>query len=392
MAPTDSRRTHLHLFFCSWVHETRGFRAADAAIEAGLADQAVFVGHCAEGLPAHQKIDERRSIRRIGVRPALPGSPRLLRALSLPRWWRCVVRTQSSNDIAQVIVHSIAALPAGVMLARRSGAGLLYDAQELETEREGWNPFIRFLARRFERFCIRRCDHTTVVNDSIKRWYEEAYPGLSVSTVRNVSDIPEVIGPSRLRANLGISSEPVLYVYCGLLDQGRGLSEMVEAFAGLDDDHHLAIIGYGPLEADIRAAAERHRNVHFHPAVKQSELISLMSGADVGVFLATGRSMSYQNALPNKVFEYSASRLALLVSDGPELKRFASEHPLAKSIPVSIQNVRNAVRGWSAEAIRTGRATMQFQPPSWRQEKARVLEAFAIVNERRMARASDARR
>jgi len=387
MVSTESqRRRHLHLYFCPWQHESRAFRAGATALEAGLADEVHYVGYRADGFADEERIDDRQLIRRIGPQPVRPGSPRLLRAMSVPRWWRAIVRTQCSRDVALVTAHSIAALPGAVMAARRSGAGLLYDAHELETEREGWSPMIRWFARCFERFFIRRCDHTVVVNDAIRAWYERAYPGLSVSTVRNVPVIPPVTGPSRLRESLGISKDPLLYVYCGIMGRGRGLFEMIDAFGGLSQEHHLAIVGFGPLEAEVKAAASKHSNIHLHPAVDQSELIALLSGADVGVHFPTGTSTSYHISLPNKVFEYSAAGLALMVSDAPELKRFASEHPLARSVPVSVENIRHAVATWSKEELRGGRASMRFQPPSWQQESKRLLDAYQVVETRRQAR------
>lgn len=377
--PDPTRRRHVHVFFAPWQHESRAMRAGASAIQAGLAERVEFVGYRAAGFPDEEKLDDRRTIRRIGARPPKPGSPRLLRALSVPRWWWAAWRRASAQDISIVTAHSIAALPAGVLVARRSGAALLYDAHELETEREGWSPFIRWIARCFERFFIRRCDHTIVVNDSILRWYEQAYPGLSVSTVRNVPVIPPVTAPSRLRETIGIGPEPLLFVYCGLLGEGRGLFETIEAFAAGPSDRHFALVGFGPMEAEIRAAAARHPNIHVVPAVDQSELISLLSGADVGVFLPTGTSVSYHNALPNKVFEYCAAGLALLLADAPEMRRFADEHPIARAIPVTVENIRREVERCSAEEIRRARAASTFAPPSWAQEMQRLLDAYAVV-------------
>lgn len=379
-------RRHVHLYFCTWQHESRAWRAGASALDAGLTDEVTYYGHRAEGLPDEERIDSRQVIRRIGAKPSRPGSFRLLRALSLPRWWTAV-QTTCPKDIALVTAHSLAALPAGVLLSRRTGAPLLYDAHELETEREGWSPAIRRIAKVVERALIRWCDHTIVVNDSIRSWYEDAYPGLSVSTVRNVPVIPKAIGPSTLREAIGISKEPLLYVYCGLLDKGRGLTEMIRTFATVRPGIHLVFVGFGPLEEEVKSAVRSHPNIHFHPAVTQQQLIALLSGADVGVFLPDGGSASYQNSLPNKVFEYSAAKLGILVSDARELKRFASEYPLAKSVPVSVDQIRAAVDGWSVQEIRSTRATMEFTPPTWDKEVAKLMEAYATVARRHAERA-----
>lgn len=373
---------HVHLYFSAWQHESRAWRAGGSALEAGLASEITYVGYRVEGLPDRESIGDGQTILRIGGRPARPGSSRLLRALSLPRWWIAAGRTLPSAEISLVTAHSLAALPAGLLVARRSGAPLLYDAHELETERQGWGPVVRYLAKWFERSLIRKCQHTIVVNDAIREWYESAYPGLSVSTVRNVPVIPEVIGPSRLRERLGIPTTSLVYVYCGLLGRGRGLTELIEAFRQVRHDVHLVFIGYGPLESEINDAAGQTPNIHFHPAVAQAELITLLNGADVGVFLPSGKSGSYQNSLPNKVFEYCAAGLALLVSDAPMLKHFASEYPLARSIEPGVESIQRAVESWPAEEIRESRFAMTYQPQSWREEVGKLVEAYAIASSR----------
>lgn len=370
---------HVHLYFSPWQHESRAWRAGASALEAGLATEIVYVGYRADGLPDSEAHGDAETILRIGGRPTKPGSPRLMRALSLPRWWLAAARTLPTGDVSLVTAHSLAALPAGVALARLARAPLLYDAHELETERQGWSPVVRRLAKLFERSLIWKCNHTIVVNDAIRQWYETTYLGLSVTTVRNVPIIPESIGASPLRERLGIPASSLVYVYCGLLGRGRGLSELTEAFGQLCQDVHLVFVGYGPLEGEIRNATRRAPNIHFHPAVEQGELITLLSGADVGVFLPSGQSASYQNSLPNKVFEYCAAGLALLVSNAPELQRFALEHPLARSIAPDAAAIRKAVESWRAEDIRATRSDMNYRPPSWRDEVARLLEAYSIA-------------
>ena len=197
--------------------------------------------------------------------------------------------------------------------------------------------------------------------------------------MRDASIIPASIDEIRLRETLGISEDAVLYVYCGLFGKGRGLNEVIQAFSKLPDDFHIAFVGFGLLEPDVVAAASRYPNIHFHPAVSQAELITLLRGADVGVFLPDGASASYQNSLPNKVFEYSAAGLGLLVSDAKELKRFASEYPLAKSVPTSVDAIRQAVESWPKESIREGKATMTFSPPRWQQAVVKLLGAYEVV-------------
>ncbi len=380
-----SARTHLHLGFTTWINASRAFRSGSTAIASGLATDVIYVGCKGAGLSDEQLQAEGLRILRLGALPAAPGSSRLLRALSLPQWWLACMY-ESLGDATLVICHSLAALPIAVLLARRHRLPLLYDAHELETERAGWSKPIRRIARAIESNLIRKCDHVTLVNDSIRDWYLDAYPGIDASVVRNVPIAPPKIGTSTLRETLGLPPDALVFVYCGALGADRGLSELIEAFRSLGPDRHFVMIGYGHGKDTLVAQARGLCNVHFHAAVPQSELVTLLSGADVGVVVLRTDALSYEYAMPNKLFEYAAAGLGVITGKGPELERFAREYPASKRADLSIQSLRAAVSAWSRDELdRLKPAMAAYTPPSWQIEQHRLIAAFnrAIENGRR---------
>lgn len=371
------KRTHLHLGFTPWNNASRAFREGDAAFECGYATEAIYVGYRAPGLADKEAVDDHKTILRIGAEPAPPGSARIIRALYLPKWWRACLSELSVSGVELIIAHSLAALPSAVRLARRQKLPLLYDAHELETERAGWSKPIRVIAKMVERRLIRKCDHVTLVNDSIRDWYMNAYPGIDCSVVRNVPKQPEAIGESTLRATLGIDPEAMVFTYCGALGKGRGLEEMIEAFRGLNGNRHLVLIGYGHNKQALMAQARGLANVHFHEAVPQSELVSLLTGADVGIIVPRIEALSYRFMLPNKVFEYAAARLGIIVGKGPELARFAQEYPATHSADLTVDSLRQAIIAWTREDLQAMQARVaDYEPPSWQKEQPRLLAAF----------------
>lgn len=380
------KRMHMHLGFTPWTNASRAFREGDAAFECGYATEAVYVGYKSPGLADTETVDDHKTILRIGAEPAPPGSARIVRALYLPTWWRACLSELSVAGVELVIAHGLAALPAAVRLARRHSLPLLYDAHELETERAGWSKPIRMIAKMVERRLIRKCDHVTLVNDSIRDWYLNAYPGIDCSVVRNVPNQPETIGESPLRATLGIDPQAMVFTYCGALGKDRGLEEMIEAFRGLDGSRHLVLIGYGPNKEALTAQARGLGNVHFHEAVPQSELVSLLTGADVGIIVPRIEALSYRFMLPNKVFEYAAARLAIIVGNGPELARFAHEYPATVSADLTLDSLRQAITRWTREDLQAMQARVaDYEPPSWQKEQPRLLAAF----DRAIARGQD---
>jgi len=368
---------HLHYYFSTWRNESRAWRSGALARAQGYATDIDYIGYKGPGLPDEQQHAERQRIRRLGPEPSPPGSSRILRALSLPRWFSACSSESRVGDATLIIAHSLAALPVAVRLARRHRLPLLYDAHELETERAGWSKPIRKIARAVEARLIRKCDHVILVNDSIRDWYLDAYPGIDASVVRNVPIAPARTGTSTLRETLGLPSDALVYVYCGALGADRGLSELIEAFRGLGQGRHFVMIGYGHGKDALVAQAQGMRNIHFHDAVPQSELVTLLSGADVGVVVLRADALSYEYAMPNKLFEYAAAGLGVITGRGPELERFANEYPASKRADLDLESLRKAINAWSRDELDQMKPSIAaFTPPSWQTEQHRLLAAF----------------
>ena len=390
---STSPRHHLHLYFSHWELESRAWRAGSAAVESGAASAVTYVGYGWHGLPQEQELKTNQRIVRLGSPPPPLGNPKWRRALALPCWWVAVIRRYGRRrDISIVTAHSLASLPVGVVVSRLCGAGLLYDAHELETERSGWPAPVRKIAKWVERALIRLCDHTLVVNDTIRDWYVKTYGELRISTVRNVPIIPSSNGESTLRKQLSISEDDLVCVYCGILTKGRFLPELVEVFSGLSPSQHLVFIGFGPLEGLIKSWASRLPNVHVLPAVPQEQLIPLMSGADIGLFFTNrDAGSSYDYSLPNKVFEYAGARLGLLVGTGPELVRFVAEYPWAQTCRSDVAAVRRAIAEVDLAGLRRVRTEMRYQPPSWTSESGILLDVYRRVDARVIGRGRKSR-
>jgi glycosyltransferase involved in cell wall biosynthesis len=377
---------HLHFYFSNWTNESRAWRAGTFAQDQGYATTIDYIGYKDNALPVEEYRAVGQRILRLGAEPARPGSRRLLRALAVPVWFRACLRESKVDDASLIIAHSLAALPVAVRLAQKNRLPLLYDAHELETERAGWSKSVRKLAKAVEARLIQSCDHVMLVNDSILKWYLDAYPGIDASVVRNVPFVPTKLGQSTLRQTLRLAPETIIYVYCGSLGGDRGLSELIEAFRGLGPERHLVMIGYGHGKGLLVQQAQGLDNVHFHNAVPQSELITLLSGADVGLVILRAASLSYEYALPNKLFEYAAARLGIITGKGPELLRFATEYPASRCVDLNVPSLRQAVMSWSREELQVLKSSLShYSPPTWQNEQHRLNDAFdrAIENGRR---------
>jgi glycosyltransferase involved in cell wall biosynthesis len=374
---TRHGRVHVHLSFSSLRMASRAFREGLAAIDAGHAEHVEYLG-CDDGRLADAPPDPGGLVvKRLPPPPSPPGSHRILRIASLPRWYASVFRElRRRRDIDLLIAHNLASLPIAVVLKQVTRARLLYDAHELETQREGWSRPIRWVASIAESLLMPHVDHTLVVSDTIRSWYERRYPKASFTTVRNT---PSVVGPVRksdaLRRQLGLREDELLCVFLGMLSPGRGIEEMVEAFRQLPVDKHVVFVGPGLLREFLATEAQTHRNIHVLPPVAGSEVVSYASGADVGVVISAGKSLSYRYSLPNKLFEYAHAGLPVIVSDLPEFRNFVEREGSGWVIPPTPDALRDLVLGLSRQEIRD-MPKRDAPPPSWETEAPRLLAVY----------------
>ena len=146
----------------------------------------------------------------------------------------------------------------------------------------------------------------------------------------------EVVGSSRsLRDECGIGPAVTLAVYSGALSAARGVDTAVEAL-GLLPDLDLAVVAVPyphPMAARLREIAARvgaADRLHLVPPVPSHEVPSYLSEADVAVSPILGDSVSYDESLPNKLFEFLHAGLPMVVSDCRAMAQFVTEHGLGK--------------------------------------------------------------
>jgi len=138
--------------------------------------------------------------------------------------------------------------------------------------------------------------------------------------------------PSPLRSSLPlpISHSNTLAGYQGVIHHGRGLAPFMKAMT-LMPDVHLVVIGDGPAQPDLARLSEElgvADRVTWYGSVPYDDLHALTCGLDIGLCLIEPVSLSYEYALPNKLFEYMMAGVPSLVTDLPALHDHIIRHPV----------------------------------------------------------------
>jgi len=179
------------------------------------------------------------------------------------------------------------------------------------------------LARRIERSILRRasrvCTVTGVLADMLVDLGVER--GRILLTPNGVHlgqyDNPD---PEAARRSLGLEDMHVpLLGFVGYVRPWHRLDLVLQALSDPAlDGCHLAVLGEGPAEADLRVEAARlglTERVHFVGARPHAEIPNLLPAFDVALVPAINPYAS-----PLKLFEYMAAGLAVVAPDQPNLR------------------------------------------------------------------------
>ena len=233
-----------------------------------------------------------------------------------------------------VHAHDLYCLPAGALAAKRARARLVYDSHELETHRNPPMPrMVRFAAAVVEQRLIRRADAVITVSHSIADHLRDEY---SIKRPHVIFNAPVIGEPSQaprdIRADAGVPAGMKLGVYVGLVTMNRGVETLVDALTQLPD---VMIAAVGPVNpkliGSIRARAKQAGvadRFKLLPAVPPEEVVAYVAGADFGLNPLIPITLSYQYAMPNKLFEMALAGLPIVNSDAADSARFVRENGL----------------------------------------------------------------
>lgn len=275
-----------------------------------------LVSVAAPGLPTREEFSPGVQMTRIAGNGRRGNLGRALRAIM---WQPRVFLHYRRADVAMIAAHNVWVLPLCWLLARRTGAHLIYNAHELETETIAMSGAKQRVAKLIERALIGRCAMVSVVNDSIADWYASTYPDVARPAV--VGNVPVVVDAQvGLRDQLGVSDDELLFVHTGHLVNGRHIPLILAAFEG--SPHHVVFLGDGAFRERVVAAGVRAANIHWLAPVAPELLVAHVRECDVGLCLIEQQaSLSDRLSSPNKLMEALAAGIPPLCSNLVEARR-----------------------------------------------------------------------
>ena len=275
--------------------------------------------------------------------------------------------------------HDTLVLPLGVIVKLFTRAKLVYDAHELESNRNGLTPLQGWLTLWTEKLLWRFVDALIVVSPSIQSWYLQKLGAKPSAVIMNAPlyDDDGVSGGTYLREKFNIPPDQRIFIYVGILGAGRGLDLITEAFTHPTVTSHVVFLGYGEFSEDLKHLASRHANVHVHEAVPHSMVVPIVKSADFGLCLVQNVSLSDYYCLPNKLFEYCFAGVPILASDFPDIRAVLQAYGIGECCSLDPVDIRQAVR-----ELATTSKTFHFAdvtPLSWQAQESKLVDLYRQV-------------
>ena len=331
--------------------------------------------------------------------------------------WR-LLRTQC--DI--VWANDTDTLPACWLAARLKGRRLVMDSHELFPEVPELidRPRVKRVWERIEGLLLPRCDANMTVCQSIADYYRSKY-GVEMTVVRNLwSDECGVMSDEGIGnwsdecgvmsdEEIGISNSSFIIhhstlkmlMYQGAVNKGRGVDWAIDALEFLSDCR-LVVAGGGDLLEEMKAYAQSKpwaERIVFTGRLTPEELEPLTRQAAVGLVMLEDMGLSYHFALPNRIGDFVAAGVPIVVSDLPEMAAVVKRFGVGEIIDVDMINVDKLIgsmgkndpstyqrinvlalaeavrkvlrREWKEEDFAAARADMD-----WNKEKRKLLECL----------------
>ena len=261
-----------------------------------------------------------------------------LRYLVMSRAWaRLIAEEVEPVDVWQA--ESVITLSLAVALRRRLGGLVVYDANDIDSEAGRMarlpGPWKQLL-RRHERRLARSADAVVTVSDPYAQVLSHILGRPVDAVVRNAAVVEggdaeptpgEVRRTDRFHLQLGLPTERRIVLYIGQVMRGRGLRQLFEAIA-LVEDTDLIVAGFGPdyeRYQGIAAALPQAARIHFLGSVPPAEIPDWVSGADVAAMPVQPDTLNHRLNTPTKLYDAIGVGVPVVASDLPGIAPLVAE-------------------------------------------------------------------
>jgi len=331
----------------SWVNASRDKRELSVYQELG-AEVTVLAKGNVEDYGRIDYVDGFRVIR-YTTRPLGKYVPDMINRFISLFLWAYEVRKINPDIISGHDLMPALTIAWMATLFKKKKPKLIYDSHEFELGRNVKRGIIQKLTIKYwERFLIKRCVFTIMVNDSIAdevqhihklktrpvviRNTPQYWELNEVECLATRKHLLEMLKEKERKESQGtlVNEETFLIIYYGAITFGRGIETLIR-LVSINPEIKAIILGNGDEKyvKSIIELAKKNKvdgKIIFHSAVNVGDLWKYVGAADLSLVMISKGAKSYYYALPNKFFESIQSLTPIVASDFPEMRRIIKHY------------------------------------------------------------------
>ena len=244
---------------------------------------------------------------------------------------------KQSDSQTILLANDLDSLFAFYWVSKIKNLPLVFDSHEIFSELPSLQnrPKTKQFWKTLERYLLPKMKHFYTVSNGYANWFEKEY-GVKPEVIRNVPYLKKLNNQEDLIFHQlpNVRENHKIVLYQGALNISRGLDYMIKAMQYVDNCIFW-IAGDGPIRKELEQLVKElnlSEKVYFFGNLNPTVLKTITPFAEVGISLEENLGISYQYALPNKVFDYFQARVPILSTYLPDIKATVEKYQVGRVI------------------------------------------------------------
>lgn len=278
----------------------------------------------------------------------------------------------------------LCALPAAVVRRKI----LVYDSHEVWSEIFPFSNLgaLRGTFKPLEKLLMFKVTSGITVNQTIADFLQRKYHKKFIAVYNIPSRNALAKAPFSFRK---MFPEKKIILQLGIVDEGRGLEQMIRATRFLPKNFVVVFLGQGKLENQIKNMAQElqlEKQIQVLSRVAPDEVIATIKEVDLGLALTQKISLSYYYSSPNKLFQYIAAKVPILGSNFPEYKKIILKNGIGEVVDPSqpkliAQKIIEMTKAINQKKYRHNLVGLAKTKYNWSIEEKKLIEFYQnLVN------------
>lgn len=285
-----------------------------------------------------------------------------------------------------VYANDLDTLTVGFLLSRILKTKLIFDSHELWLMGNKFNNCSKIRQKMWviiEKRLIHKADCVICTTDLRSEYLKKEYGLQKVTTIHNYPKYSSIQNNNFFRNEFRIAQDHVILLYQGLLDEKRGIFNIVNSCSKIDKIS-IIFMGMGRDREKLREyiiSNKLDKKMFVKKAVEPKKLLEYTSSADIGLQLLYNTDYNHYSTISNKLMEYFMAGIAIIASDFPEIRKVVTENQIGILVdPENENQIEQAVR----KLINDSRLLEKYKANSvanrykytWENEEKKLLAIF----------------